>query len=108
MLLSGLNQAASSPLILFLLSSEGPFTMFGPTDEAFAALPEEVLNALMSNMTLLRQALSYHVHMGKFESKMIKNELKVSTLLKPAEIRLNTYDKNMVSVDGLLSRWTYV
>lgn len=49
------------------LSGEGPFTVFAPTDDAFAALPEGVLDALLlpENKALLAQILTYHVVSGK-------------------------------------------
>lgn len=49
------------------LSGEGPFTVFAPTDEAFAALPEETLTALLQpqNRELLASILTYHVIQGK-------------------------------------------
>ncbi len=43
------------------LAGEGPFTVFAPTDDAFAALPEEVLAALEADPTALKQVLTYHV-----------------------------------------------
>ncbi len=48
------------------LSGEGPFTVFAPTDEAFAALPAGVLDALLlpENKALLAQILTYHVVSG--------------------------------------------
>lgn len=49
------------------LSGEGPFTVFAPTDEAFAALPEGVLDALLlpENKDVLAKILTYHVVAGK-------------------------------------------
>ena len=48
------------------LSGEGPFTVFAPTDEAFAALPEGVLDALLlpENKDTLVKILTYHVVPG--------------------------------------------
>ncbi len=48
------------------LQSEGPFTVFAPTDEAFAALPEGLLDALLleENRDVLVQILTYHVVSG--------------------------------------------
>ena len=48
------------------LSGTGPFTVFAPTDEAFAALPAGVLDALLlpENKALLAQILTYHVVAG--------------------------------------------
>ncbi|MEB3212224.1 MAG: fasciclin domain-containing protein [Leptolyngbyaceae bacterium] len=52
------------------LSSDGPFTVFAPTDEAFAALPEGVLDALLlpENQEILTQILTYHVLSGEVPS----------------------------------------
>jgi uncharacterized surface protein with fasciclin (FAS1) repeats len=56
------------------LSSEGPFTVFAPTDEAFAALPEGVLEQLLmpENKEILVQLLSYHVVPGAVTSSQIQ------------------------------------
>lgn len=45
------------------LSAEGPYTVFAPTDEAFAALPEGILETLLlpENKETLQQILTYHV-----------------------------------------------
>jgi uncharacterized surface protein with fasciclin (FAS1) repeats len=43
------------------LQGEGPYTLFAPTDEAFAALPEGKLDELMANPEALKQFLSLHV-----------------------------------------------
>lgn len=49
------------------LQGEGPFTVFAPTDEAFAALPAGVLDQLIqpANSAALTQILTYHVVPGK-------------------------------------------
>ncbi len=49
------------------LSGEGPFTVFAPTDDAFAALPEGLLDALLlpENQDALTQILTYHVVSGE-------------------------------------------
>jgi uncharacterized surface protein with fasciclin (FAS1) repeats len=48
------------------LSGEGPFTVFAPTDEAFSALPEGLVDALLleKNHDALVQVLTYHVVAG--------------------------------------------
>ena len=45
------------------LQGDGPFTVFAPTDDAFAALPEGVVDALLleENLEVLQQILTYHV-----------------------------------------------
>ncbi|MGC1528882.1 MAG: fasciclin domain-containing protein [Phormidesmis sp.] len=52
------------------LSDEGPYTVFAPTDEAFAALPEGVLDQLLlpENQEVLAQSLTYHVVAGEVPS----------------------------------------
>lgn len=47
------------------LTSEGPFTVFAPTDEAFAALPEGALDALVADTDALSDVLLYHVVEGE-------------------------------------------
>ncbi|MGI9644169.1 MAG: fasciclin domain-containing protein [Ilumatobacteraceae bacterium] len=49
------------------LQGEGPFTVFAPTNEAFAALPDGLLEALLlpENQEALQQILTYHVVSGK-------------------------------------------
>ena len=52
------------------LSDPGPYTVFAPTDEAFAALPEGVLDKLLlpENKEVLTQILTYHVASGAVTS----------------------------------------
>jgi uncharacterized surface protein with fasciclin (FAS1) repeats len=60
------------------LSSEGPFTVFAPTDEAFAALPAGVLDALLlpENKATLARILTYHVLPGKvFAANVVDGEV---------------------------------
>jgi uncharacterized surface protein with fasciclin (FAS1) repeats len=56
-----------------VLQGEGPFTVFAPTDEAFAALPEGTVEDLLlpENRELLIQILSYHVVPGEFTSSQL-------------------------------------
>ena len=46
------------------LNGEGPFTVFAPTDEAFAKLPAGALEALLSDKDALSRVLLYHVTAG--------------------------------------------
>ncbi|MGD1898877.1 MAG: fasciclin domain-containing protein [Phormidesmis sp.] len=56
------------------LSSDGPFTVFAPTDEAFAALPEGTVEKLVKpeNQEALNQVLAYHVVSGAVASSEIE------------------------------------
>ena len=57
------------------LQSEGPFTVFAPTDEAFAALPEGTVESLLKpeNIDQLRAVLTYHVVAGKVKAADVVN-----------------------------------
>ena len=57
------------------LKSEGPFTVFAPTDEAFAKLPKGTLESLLKpeNKQKLVSILTYHVVPGKVMAKDVKS-----------------------------------
>lgn len=48
-----------------VLESEGPFTVFAPTDAAFAALPAGTIDALLADIPALTAVLTYHVVPGR-------------------------------------------
>ncbi|TAG24316.1 MAG: fasciclin domain-containing protein [Burkholderiales bacterium] len=54
------------------LSGAGPFTVFAPTDEAFAKVPKEALEALLKDKDALSKTLTYHVVAGKVMAADIK------------------------------------
>jgi uncharacterized surface protein with fasciclin (FAS1) repeats len=58
------------------LSGPGPFTVFAPTDEAFAAIPEAQLNALLADKEALTAVLTYHVVAG---TVLAEDVVKLST-----------------------------
>jgi transforming growth factor-beta-induced protein len=64
---STLVAAVQAAGLVEVLQGEGPFTVFAPTDDAFAALPEGLLDALLlpENQGVLAQILTYHVVSGK-------------------------------------------
>ncbi|AMP88446.1 fasciclin domain-containing protein [Legionella pneumophila] len=61
------------------LEGQGPFTVFAPTNEAFAAVPKTDLDALLANPEKLKAVLLYHVVSGDITSDKIKPG-KVKTL----------------------------
>ena len=63
------------------LKSPGPFTVFAPTDEAFAALPPEVLNRLLGNTSELTALLTYHVVPGQLLAVDVLSQPSADTLL---------------------------
>jgi len=75
------------------LKGDGPFTVFAPTDEAFAALPEGILNNLLANPDLLTEVLLYHVVEGKVMAEDVVglNGTKAATL-NGKEVSINVSD----------------
>jgi len=53
------------------LAGEGPFTVFAPTDEAFAALPAGAVDALLAEPAKLAKVLTYHVVPGRVTSTQV-------------------------------------
>lgn len=62
------------------LMGDGPFTLFAPTDEAFAQIPEVVRTALVSDSAQLRQLLLNHVVEGKLSAADVQAVDSASTL----------------------------
>ncbi|MGF1445178.1 MAG: fasciclin domain-containing protein [Pikeienuella sp.] len=64
------------------LKGEGPFTVFAPTDAAFAALPEGTVQDLLKpeNKERLQGVLTYHVVAGKVMSGDLSGEMSVETV----------------------------
>jgi uncharacterized surface protein with fasciclin (FAS1) repeats len=53
------------------LKGEGPFTVFAPTDDAFAKLPEGTVESLLKDKDALTAVLTYHVVPGKVKAKKV-------------------------------------
>ncbi len=66
------------------LQGPGPFTVFAPTDEAFAKLPADQIAALKKNKEKLRAILSYHVMSGKVTARDVAGMNSATTLAGPA------------------------
>ena len=90
--------AVTAAELVETLSGTGPFTVFAPTDEAFAALPAGVLEALLlpENKALLAQILTYHVVSGKVMAADVTDS-DVATV-EGQTIKLSTADG--VTVNG--------
>ena len=54
------------------LKSKGPFTVFAPTDAAFAKIPKDQLSAILADKALLTKILTYHVVAGKVMAADVK------------------------------------
>ncbi len=60
-----LAKALTEAGLIDTLKGDGPFTVFAPTDDAFAKIPADELQAILANKELLTSILSYHVIAGK-------------------------------------------
>lgn len=72
-----LVKAVQAAGLVDTLNSAGPFTVFAPTDEAFARVPAASLNMLMmpENKALLTKVLTYHVVPGRITAADIKAKI---------------------------------
>ena len=71
------------------LSGPGPFTVFAPTDEAFAKIPAADLQALLADKAKLSAVLTYHVVSGTVLAKDVGG-LKSAKTLQGAELAIDT------------------
>lgn len=78
------------------LKGKGPFTVFAPTDEAFAKIPKANLDALLADKAKLSGVLTYHVVSGRVMAKDVKAG-SVKTVQGSA---LTISTKDGVMVDG--------
>ena len=62
------------------LKGEGPFTVFAPTDDAFAALPKGTLEGLLADPAALAAILTYHVVPGKVMSTDLTEGMTATTV----------------------------
>jgi len=67
-----LVKAVQAAGLVDTLKGEGPFTVFAPTDEAFAKLPAGTVEALLQDKEKLTQVLTYHVVPGKVTAAEVK------------------------------------
>ena len=67
-----LVQAVQAAGLVETLKGKGPFTVFAPTDEAFAKLPPGTLEALLKDKQKLQAVLTYHVVAGQVMAKDVK------------------------------------
>lgn len=86
------------------LSSAGPFTVFAPTNEAFAALPAGTVDTLLKpeNKATLAKILTYHVVAGKYTSK----QLAALAERGGGKAELKTVQGEPISVGKSGSQWT--
>ncbi len=97
---STLVAAVQAAGLVDTLSGEGPFTVFAPTDEAFAKLPAGTVEDLLKpeNKDKLVSILTYHVVPGKVMSSDLAGKETMATTVQGSEVDINAI--NGVTVDG--------
>ena len=86
------------------LKGPGPYTVFAPTDEAFAKVPKDKLDALLKDKQALTAVLTYHVVPGKVMAKDVKPG-QVKTVqgspvsLTAADGKVKVNDANVIKTD---------
>ena len=78
------------------LSSEGPFTVFAPTDDAFAKLPEGTIESLLKDKEKLTNILTYHVVPDKVMSDDVI-KIKNAKTVNGKELTIDS--DNVVKID---------
>lgn len=73
------------------LTGDGPFTVFAPTNEAFAKLPEGTVESLLANPEQLKKVLLYHVVSGNVMAADVV-KLKSATTLNGGNVAISTTD----------------
>jgi uncharacterized surface protein with fasciclin (FAS1) repeats len=86
-----LATALSAADLVDTLKGDGPFTVFAPTDEAFAKLPKGTLEALLKDKAKLKAVLTYHVVAGKVPAADVV-KLADATTVQGGKVRIKTAD----------------
>lgn len=84
-----LVKAVEAAGLVDVLKGDGPFTVFAPTDAAFASLPAGTLESLLADKEALTSVLTYHVVPGRLMAEDVVSKRKLSTV-QGKEIAVNT------------------
>lgn len=90
--------AAKAAGLVDTLKGEGPFTIFAPTDQAFAALPDGTVQSLLQpeNKDKLTAILTYHVIPGKVMSSDIAGQQLTQATVQGEMVDINAKDGVMI------------
>jgi len=83
------------------LKAEGPLTVFAPTDEAFAALPDGTVEGLLADIPALTDVLLYHVVDGKVMAADVV-ELSAAPTLQGQDVSISVMDGKVMINDSLV------
>jgi len=80
--------AVTAAKLVDTLKSKGPFTVFAPTDEAFAKLPKGTVEGLLKDIPKLTAVLTYHVVAGKVMAADVV-KLKSAKTVQGQEVKID-------------------
>lgn len=80
--------AVKAASLVDTLKGPGPFTVFAPTDDAFAKLPAGTVDALLKDIPKLTQILKYHVVSGKVMAADVV-KLKTATTVEGSDVKID-------------------
>jgi uncharacterized surface protein with fasciclin (FAS1) repeats len=88
-----LAAALTAAKLIDTLKSAGPFTVFAPTDEAFAKLPAGTVESLLKDIPKLTAILTYHVVAGTvMAADVMKMDGQSATTVNGAALKISTTD----------------
>jgi uncharacterized surface protein with fasciclin (FAS1) repeats len=70
------------------LKGKGPFTLFAPTDDAFAKLPKGTVDNLLKDVPQLKKILTYHVVSGKVMAADV-SKMKSAKTVEGSEVKID-------------------
>jgi uncharacterized surface protein with fasciclin (FAS1) repeats len=100
-LLSTLVTAVSEAGLVDTLNGDGPFTIFAPVNDAFAAIPAADLEAVLADQELLTSILTLHVVAGESLSSAELVELGTVTTVNGADLTIEVAGDGSVMVNGM-------
>ena len=103
--LSTLVEAVTAAKLVGTLQGKGPYTVFSPTNQAFAALDDQQLNQLLrpANRDQLKSILTYHVVPGELTADKLEDGQKLETV-QGETLTVQVSDGNVTVNDAMVVR----
>ncbi len=98
--LTTLSAAVQAAGLVDTLNGEGPFTIFAPSNEAFADVPPSDLDEILADTNLLTSILTYHVVAGESLSAADLAEAGSVTSVQGGELRFTTDEDGALIING--------
>ncbi|XP_042207303.1 flocculation protein FLO11-like, partial [Homarus americanus] len=95
---TGANVAVTGAGLTPVLEQDGPFTVFLPTTDAFAAIDNATVSSFIQNITLLQHVLMYHIVPGAYFSEGLRDGMWLPTLAQEQELQVR------ITTDGYSNR----